>query len=71
MDCILEILFPNCDKNVLLYAFAQSLVSREPHGKYFRWIKYSKLQKNIPEKKPQKIKLGVEGHVGHLKQGNN
>lgn len=53
MDCVLEILFPNCDKNVSLDIFALSLVGREPHGKYYRRIKHSKLQKNIPEEKTQ------------------
>lgn len=53
MDFVLEILFPNCDKNVSLDTFALSVVSREPHGKYYRRIKHSKLQKNIPEEKTQ------------------
>lgn len=38
MNCVLEILFPNCDKNVSLDAFVLSLTSREPHGKYYRRI---------------------------------
>lgn len=50
MDCVLEILFPNCDKNVSLDIFALSLVSRKIHGKYYRRIRYSRLQENIPEK---------------------
>lgn len=50
MDCVLEILFPNSDKNVSLDIFALSLASRKPCGKYYRRIKYSKLQKSIPEK---------------------
>lgn len=50
MDCVLEILLPNCDKNVSLDIFALSFASREPHDKYYLRIKYSKLPKIYLEK---------------------
>lgn len=59
MDCVLKILFPNCDKNVSLDIFALSLVSRKIYGKVNITEGYNTPGcRKIYLKK--KIKLGVE-----------